>query len=69
MTKALAASEEAARRILPLLEQAPYLLPDAGLRLVQTYITAAEQADQEPDPDLISRFAGVLQRSEVIQPN
>src|SRR5262249_50683740 len=40
--EALAAIDEGARMMLPRLEAAPYLLPDAGERLLRRYVEACE---------------------------
>ena len=39
-----------------------YLLPDAGLRLVQRYIAACEALSRTPDTDIVERFKIVLVR-------
>ncbi len=57
---ALTAIEEAVRLVLPVLERAHYFLPDAGLRLVQTYTSRCEEAGRHPDPDIIQRLHTVL---------
>jgi hypothetical protein len=49
------------------LERAHYFLPDAGLRLIQTYLTRCEEAECEPDADLTQRMyaAARLRRASV----
>ena len=58
---ALAAIEQALHMVLPVLERAPhYFLPDAGLRLSQTYVSRCHEAERDPDPNLIQRLDAVL---------
>jgi hypothetical protein len=57
---ALTAIEEALHLVLPVLERAHYFLPDAGLRLIQTYLTRCEEAECDPDADLTQRMYAVL---------
>jgi tetratricopeptide (TPR) repeat protein len=63
---AFAAADEAVRSMLPRLEQAPYLLPDTGLHLVQRYIAACEALSRTPDTDIVERFYIVLRAAGVI---
>ena len=58
--EALAAIEEALHLVLPVLERAHYFLPDAGLTLTQTYLSRCEEADCDPDSDLVQRSYSVL---------
>jgi hypothetical protein len=46
--------------VLPVLERAHYFLPDAGLRLIQTYVSRSHEAERDPDPNLIQRLHKVL---------
>jgi hypothetical protein len=68
--EALAASEEAIRLVLPMLEPMPYVLPDAGHRLLQNYLERCTEVRKEPDQRLVQRMravvavAGVLTREE-----
>jgi tetratricopeptide (TPR) repeat protein len=63
---ALSAIEEAVVSILPLLESAPYVLPDAGLRLIQRYLAAIEVLDRVQDDELVGRMIDVLTRAGVV---
>jgi len=64
---ALAAIEEALRLVLPLLERAWYFLPDAGARLVYSYIARCEEAGREPDLGLLARMDTVLVAAGVVE--
>jgi hypothetical protein len=57
---ALTAVDEALHLVLPVLERAHYFLPDAGLRLIQTYLTRCEEAECNPDAALTQRMYAVL---------
>jgi hypothetical protein len=57
---ALTAIDEALRLVLPVLERAPYVLPAAGLGLVRGYVTRCEEAEREPDGELVERMHAVL---------
>jgi hypothetical protein len=65
--EALVAIDEAMRRILPRLEVAPYLLPDSGLQLAQSYLACAEALNREPEHELIGRMIEVLTSAGVIE--
>jgi tetratricopeptide (TPR) repeat protein len=58
--EALAAIEEAIHLVLPMLERGAYVLPDFGLRLVQSYLESCEQVDQEIDDEIVQRMHSVL---------
>ena len=62
---ALTVIDEALRLVLPVLEQAPYVLPDAGLGLVRDYVTRCEEAERESDGDLVERMYAVLREAGV----
>jgi hypothetical protein len=64
---ALTAIDEALRLVLPVLERAWYFLPDAGLRLVRHYITRCQEAEREPNVDLVTRMHAVLVTAGVIE--
>ena len=66
--EALAAIEEALRLILPLLERAPYVLPDAGEHLVRGYIQLCDESQKEPEQQLLQRAHAVLVRAGVVPP-
>jgi tetratricopeptide (TPR) repeat protein len=57
---ALTAIDEALRLVLPVLERAWYVLPDAGLRLVRAYAARCQEAGRQPDAELIARMHAVL---------
>jgi tetratricopeptide (TPR) repeat protein len=63
---ALTAIDEALQLMLPILERAHYFLPDAGLRLVQNYLTRCQDAEREPDVDTVQRMHRVLLSAGVI---
>jgi len=63
----LAAVEEALQGVLPLLEQAPFSLPDSGLRLGQMYIARCEETQRDPDPILVLRLRSVLVSAGLLQ--
>jgi tetratricopeptide (TPR) repeat protein len=65
---ALAAIDEAIRLVLPMLERAPYVLPDSGLRLAQRYLELCEQAGREPDEKTLQRMHAVLVSAGVLVP-
>jgi hypothetical protein len=54
------------RLMLPILERAYYFLPDAGLRLVQTYIQRCQEAGSEPDEECMLRMHAVLVAAGVV---
>jgi tetratricopeptide (TPR) repeat protein len=66
--EALGAIEEAVRVILPMLEIAPYVLPDSGFRLVLRYLECLEALDRAPDEELLGRMISVLTTAGVIDP-
>lgn len=43
-----------------ILERTWYFLPDAGMRLVRSYVARCQEAAGEPDPDLVARMRTVL---------
>jgi hypothetical protein len=51
--EALAAVDQALRLVVPLLERAPYVLPNAGLELVQTYRDVCGDPGHEPDREVM----------------
>ena len=58
---ALTATDEALRLVLPILERAAhYFLPDAGLRLLQSYVARCQEAERQPDTETMRRMHGVL---------
>jgi len=63
---ALSAIDEALRLVLPILERGHYFLPDAGLRLVQNYVTRCQEAERPPDAETIRRMRAVLVAAGVI---
>ena len=64
--EALAAIEEAVQLVLPLLERAPYVLPDSGLRLAQDYLQLCQQLEREPEEELVQRIHAVLVSAGVL---
>ena len=64
---ALTAIDEALRLVLPLLERAPYFLPDAGLRLVRGYVARCQEADCDPDANLLGRMHTVLLAAGLVE--
>ena len=46
--------------VLPVLERAHYFPPDAGQRLMETYLRRCHEAERDPDPNLIQRLHKVL---------
>jgi hypothetical protein len=64
---ALAASEEAVQLVLPILERAPYRLPDSGLRLAQNYLDRCHNLQRTPDDETVERLQAVLRNSGVLQ--
>jgi tetratricopeptide (TPR) repeat protein len=58
--EALAVLEEALQLILPMLERAHYVLPDAGLRLAQAYVRRCEEAGREPAGETLQRLYAVF---------
>jgi tetratricopeptide (TPR) repeat protein len=65
---ALAAIEEAIQLVLPMLERGSYGLPDSGLRLVESYLKLCEQAEREPDEEVLERMYAVLVAAGVLPP-
>ena len=63
---ALAAIDEALQLVLPILERGHYFLPDAGLRLVQNYVTRCRKAEREPDAETVRRMRAVLAAAGVV---
>jgi hypothetical protein len=63
---ALAAIKQALHLVLPVLERAHYFLPDGGLTLGQTYLRRCEEAERDPDPNLIQRVVAVLVSAAMI---
>jgi tetratricopeptide (TPR) repeat protein len=57
---ALAAIDEALRSVVPTLELGRSYLLDTVSRLVQTYVTRCEDAQREPDADLVRRAHAAL---------
>jgi tetratricopeptide (TPR) repeat protein len=66
----LPAVEHAIGLVLPMLERHPYLLPDAGSRLLQTYLELCEEVQRKPQPEIAERIhrllgsAGILPRED-----
>jgi tetratricopeptide (TPR) repeat protein len=54
------ACDEAIQLALPMLEDAPYYLPDAGANLLENYRRRCHDARRAPDPDTIARMRAVL---------
>lgn len=63
---ALTAINDAPQLVLPLLERAHYFLPDAGLRLLQSYVSCCEDAGREPDAEITRRMRTVLAAADGI---
>jgi tetratricopeptide (TPR) repeat protein len=54
------ANEEALRIVLPMLERAHYILPDAGASLLQNYLHRCEDTGRRPDLQVVLRMRAVL---------
>ncbi len=52
--------------MLPVLERAHYVVPDAGLTLVRSYVMRCDEAGQEPDGEIFGRMEAVLVSAGVI---
>jgi len=66
--EALAAVEEAVDLILPTLERSPFVLPDSGLGLVQSYVKFCEAVERGPDEAILDRMHTVLVSAGVLAP-
>jgi tetratricopeptide (TPR) repeat protein len=64
---ALTAIHEAVRQVLPMLERAHYVLPDAGLALLRNYVRRSVEADRHPDTETVRRLRAVLASHGVIE--
>ena len=63
---ALGAIDEALQLVVPILERGRYLLPDAGLRLAQSYVTRCQEAERPPAAETMRRIRAVLVAAGVI---